>query len=240
MFLCDLTLPTPEENLACDEALLDLCEGTGTGELLRFWEPSSYFVVLGYANAAASETNLDFCRRHAIPVLRRCSGGGTVLQGPGCLNYSLILQFDESGPMRTINATNEYILNRLSGLLGPALGASMQKEGQTDLVIGGLKVCGNAQRRRQRCLLFHGSFLLHLDIDMVERTLPLPSKQPEYRFNRSHAEFLLNLRVPSQRVKTALSHGWGASETLRNLPFDRIELLVREKYSQDEWNLKFK
>ena len=50
MFLCDLTLPTPEENLACDEALLDLCEAGGAGELLRFWEPPSYFVVLGYAN----------------------------------------------------------------------------------------------------------------------------------------------------------------------------------------------
>jgi len=33
----DLTLPSPEENLACDEALLELCdEGLGD-EVLRVW-----------------------------------------------------------------------------------------------------------------------------------------------------------------------------------------------------------
>ena len=239
MFLCDLTLPTPEENLACDEALLDLCEAGGAGELLRFWEPSADFVVLGYANAAATESNLDFCRGNGIPVLRRCSGGGTVLQGPGCLNYSVILRFEESGPLSSIPATNDFVLERLAGILGPALGAPVRKEGHTDLAIDGLKFCGNAQRRRQRWLLFHGSFLLHLDIGMVEKTLRLPSKQPEYRAHRSHADFLMNLKVPSEQIKSAMNNGWAASERFNAIPYERIELLVREKYSKDEWNLKF-
>ena len=239
MFLCELTFTAPEENLACDEALLDLCEAGLAGDLLRFWEPSCYFVVLGYANAAASEANLDFCRGHTIPVLRRCSGGGAVLQGPGCLNYSLILKFEESGPLHSIGGTNDFILERISRMLGSALGAPVQKEGHTDLAIGGLKFCGNAQRRRQRWLMFHGSFLLHLDIGMVEKTLRLPSKEPEYRARRSHSDFLMNVKVPSDEVKTALATGWGASETLQTVPFDRIESLVREKYSRDEWNLKF-
>jgi lipoate-protein ligase A len=239
MFLCDLTLPTPGENLACDEALLDLCEAGSAGELLRLWEPSSYFVVLGYANAAAAESNLEFCRRKVIPVLRRCSGGGTVLQGPGCLNYSLILKFDESGPLRSIPATNDFILERLSNILSPVLGARAQKEGHTDLAIGGLKFCGNAQRRRQSWLLFHGSFLLHLDIGMVEKTLRLPSKQPEYRAHRSHSDFLVNVKVQSDLVKSAMASGWAASERFDSIPYDRVELLVREKYSRDEWNLKF-
>ena len=33
----DLTLPSPAENLACDEALLDWCEENGGEEILRFW-----------------------------------------------------------------------------------------------------------------------------------------------------------------------------------------------------------
>ena len=86
---CDLTLPTPEENLACDEVLLDICEAGRLEGVLRFWEPAQHFVVLGYANRAAREANLEFCRSAGIRVLRRCSGGGAVLQGPGCLNYSL-------------------------------------------------------------------------------------------------------------------------------------------------------
>src|SRR5271165_3203750 len=100
----DLTLSTPEENLACDEALLDFCDAGG-GELLRFWEPIEPFVVLGYANEAAAEANLDACRARGIGVSRRCTGGGTVLQAAGCLNYSLILQIPQSGPLRPVTGT---------------------------------------------------------------------------------------------------------------------------------------
>ena len=59
--------------------------------MLRFWEPNKPFVVVGYANQAAREVDLEACRKLGIPVFRRCTGGGTVLQGPGCLNYSLDL-----------------------------------------------------------------------------------------------------------------------------------------------------
>src|SRR5215203_5375001 len=103
MNYCDLTLPTPAENLACDEALLDAC--TGRMELLRFWEARDYFVVLGYANKVATEVNFSFCKQNKIPILRRCTGGGTVLQGPGCLNYSLILPVTGDAPLHSIAAT---------------------------------------------------------------------------------------------------------------------------------------
>src|SRR5689334_4969218 len=87
----DLTLSSPSLNLALDEALLDQCEEGSSDEVLRFWEPREPFVVLGYSNKVLSEVNLSYCRENNIPVLRRTSGGGTVLQGPGCLNYSLVL-----------------------------------------------------------------------------------------------------------------------------------------------------
>src|ERR1035441_6566637 len=83
----DLTLPTPAANLACDEALLDACEEQGGGEVLRFWEPRDYFVVVGVSNHVAREVNRPACQRENLGVYRRCSGGGAVLQGPGCLNY---------------------------------------------------------------------------------------------------------------------------------------------------------
>ena len=101
---CDLTLPSAEENLACDEVLLDLCDEGDAGEVIRFWEPAQYFVVVGYGNKLATEVNVPFCQLNTIPVLRRCSGGGTVLQGPGCLNYSLILGLEAAGPLQS-NAT---------------------------------------------------------------------------------------------------------------------------------------
>ena len=239
MKLCDLTLPTPEENLACDEALLDLCEAGGSDEVLRFWAPPQYFVVVGYANKAATEVNLPVCRELVIPVLRRCTGGGTVLQGPGVLNYSLILRIDESGPCHSIPATNQFILERHRDALAGLVQASIEWRGQTDLAIGGLKFAGNAQRRRRRFLLFHGSFLLHLDLDLLAKVLPQPSRQPHYRGNRSHAEFLINLNVPDDAIKAALSQTWDATAPLDAVPFDQIAFLAREKYALDGWNLRF-
>ena len=238
MNLCDLTLPTPEENLACDEVLLELCERGADDGLLRFWEPVQYFVVVGYGNKTAIEADLAFCQRQKIPVLRRCSGGGTVLQGPGCLNYTLILRIDSDGALASIPATNDFVLERHQQALAPLLRAPVEKQGHTDLSIGGLKFCGNAQRRRQRYLLFHGSFLLHLDIGLVERALPLPSKQPDYRANRAHADFLMNLEVPSRLIKAALAETWKAATPLRTIPFDEISLLAKEKYRADCWNFR--
>jgi len=239
MKLCELTLQTPEENLACDEALLDLCEEGYSEELLRLWAPRQYFVALGYANKAETEANLHFCRSRAIPVLRRCTGGGTVLQGPGVLNYSLILRIDETGPYSSIPATNQFILERHRDALAALLYAPVEWRGQTDLALGGLKFAGNAQRRRRRFLLFHGSFLLHLDLSLVEQVLPQPSRQPDYRVNRSHGDFLINLNLPASKIGTALIKAWDANVPLAPIPSDKIALLAREKYALDEWNLRF-
>jgi lipoate-protein ligase A len=90
MNLLDLPFATPQENLACDEALLDWSEEESGTAILRFWESPRHFVALGYTDAASSEADVEACRVLDIPVLRRCSGGGTVIQGPGCLNYALV------------------------------------------------------------------------------------------------------------------------------------------------------
>ena len=73
----------------------------------------------------------------------------------------------------------------------------------------------------------------------MEKALPFPSKQPGYRVNRSHTDFLVNLRLPAHLVKQALAKAWNASERLPQIPFDKISDLAREKYSRDEWNFKF-
>ena len=58
MNLLDLTLPSPAENLALDEALLDAAETGNSNETLRFWESPTPFVVVGYANKIQTEVNV--------------------------------------------------------------------------------------------------------------------------------------------------------------------------------------
>ena len=235
----DATLPTPAENLACDEVLLDLRENGAEGEMLRFWEPQTPFVVMGYANHAAREVNLPACEAAEIPVFRRCSGGGTVLQGPGCLNYTLILRVPETGPLATINGANKFIMGQNQAALGPLVENEIKIQGHTDLVINHQKFSGNAQRRRRKFLIFHGTFLLQFDLSLVEKYLRMPSKQPDYRKDRPHREFLTNLNLAPDAVKRALANQWQVTETLRDLPMDKIGELVQTRYLTHEWNFKF-
>ena len=232
-----MTLPASAANLALDEALLDACEEQRGGEVLRFWEPGEYFIVAGYSNHIASEVNEEACRREKLGVYRRCSGGGTVLQGPGCLNYSLILEIEENDSLENITAANCHIMGKHRDALSAVLGRPVQLQGHTDLALDGLKFSGNAQRRKRRALVFHGTFLLQFDLTMMARFLPMPSRQPEYRQGRPHGQYLMNLPLSAEAVKRAIRQAWSAETPLEVLP--DYQGLMTDKYSQDEWNLRF-
>ncbi|MBN2505119.1 MAG: lipoate--protein ligase family protein [Verrucomicrobia bacterium] len=234
----DVTLPTAAENLACDEALLEAAEAGEGGAALRFWEPRDPFVVLGYTNHASLEIDAPACVAAGVPVYRRISGGGTVLQGPGCLNYALILPIQPGTPLAGIATTNAFIMQRLAQALSPPH-QPLRVRGFTDLTLGDRKCSGNAQRRRQRFLLFHGAFLLDADFALIQRCLRPPSRQPDYRRHRPHHAFLTNLPWPASRVKAALRHAWQAAADTRELPRERIARLIAEKYGLPAWNLKY-
>jgi len=230
---------TPEHNLACDEALLDVCEDGYPHEILRFWEPTQFFVVVGYSGKIRSEVNLSSCQKSAIPILRRSSGGGTILQGPGCLNFSLILRIENSHKLSRITETNSYIMERHKEALQPLVASKIGVEGFSDLALNTLKFSGNAQRRKRHVLLFHGTFLLDFDISVIEKFIPLPSRRPSYRGNRVHKNFLTNINVPSQKIKEALQNSWNARERLEQIPYEEIEQLAKARYKTDDWNFKF-
>ena len=232
----DLTLPSPEANLACDEALLDHCEETQDHEILRFWESPQPFVVLGLASRRAIEVDAAACAARGIPVLRRCSGGGTVVQGPGCLSYSLVLRIDGNPLLERIDSTNAFVMERHRQLLAAATGLPVRREGVTDLAVDRRKFSGNAQRRRRRFLLFHGTFLLDFPIPLVEELLPYPPKAPQYRRRRRHGAFLTNLRQPPARIKALLMGSWNAAAGDVPVPNEAIASLVERKYSARSWN----
>lgn len=238
----DLSLDDPAACLAADEALLDWVEQCPGPEILAFWTPRQPFVVVGYANHTGREVNLDACARAAVPVYRRCSGGGTVVQLPGGLNYSLILRSDPGGPCASITGANRFIMetNRaaIAALLPGGSGGAISVRGHTDLCLGPLKFAGNAQRRRRQHLLFHGTLLLNCDLSLISHLLPMPSLEPDYRGHRPHAEFLTNLPLPADQVRQALARAWNALEPLANPPMEAIATLAREKYSTAAWNHK--
>jgi lipoate-protein ligase A len=238
---CNLNLSSPAEQLAGDEALLDWCENGLGEETLLFWEPRETFVVVGYANKVATEVNVAACASKGVPIFRRCSGGGTVLQGPGCLNYALFLRITEANPCHSITSANQFIMERNRAAVESAFRnpqSAIVVRGHTDLCLGNLKFSGNSQRRKKTFLLFHGTFLLNFDLAVVGEFLRMPSFQPDYRASRSHDDFLVNLNLPAVQVKAALQKAWGATDELENFPEQVVQRLAKEKYLTHEWNFK--
>src|SRR5436305_8878106 len=113
----DLTLPSPAANLALDEALLLDAEAGAGGEVLRVWEWPAPVVVLGSGCRLAEDVDETACAADGVPVLRRSSGGGTVLWGRGCLLYSLVLPYEHDPALAEIQSSYRFILGRVRAAL---------------------------------------------------------------------------------------------------------------------------
>ncbi len=229
----DLTLPTPAENLALDEALLLEAEHGNAGEALRFWELSDYAVILGSASRLAQEIDEAACQAEGVPLLRRCSGGSTVLLGPGCLAFSLVLHMEQRG-LQDVTGSYCEIMNRVGRALDEAA-PGLTCAGTSDLALRGRKVSGNSQRRKRSFLLHHGTLLLNFDLSRMSRYLRLPARQPTYRQHRDHAAFVTNLLLSSVLVKERLRAEWGADRPRADWSDQLVKELVAEKYANPAW-----
>jgi lipoate-protein ligase A len=232
MRFLDRTLPTAAENLALDEALLLQAEAGHGGEILRVWEWPALAVVLGSGCKLAEDVDEAACQADAVPILRRSSGGGTVLLGPGCLCFSLVLAFSRDPMLADVRPSYRFILTRLIEALDVP---GVEQAGISDLALDGRKFSGNAQQRKRNHLLHHGTLLYAFDLGLVGRYLRPPPRQPEYRGQREHAAFLRNLEIPGLDIVQSLRHAWQANEESSDWPKAEVQRLVEEKHATEAW-----
>ena len=204
----DLPAHTVQEHLIWDEYILRACEMGKLGPTLRFWKVQEPAVVLGYSGKLHNEVREKACQRLGIPVVRRTSGGGTVLLDGGCLNYSLVLPLLWHPSLASVSQTNQFIMKRHQAAIAALTGEAVDLEGDTDLAIGGRKISGNAQRRMKSSILFHGTFLSEINHDLMEQLLPSPERQPKYRNGRKHIHFLRNLSIREIILRRTIQDCW--------------------------------
>ncbi len=200
----DVTLASVAEDLALDEALLIEADEGRTPPLVRFWEPGEYAVVLGASRRIRDEVRIEACRNDGVPILRRSSGGGTVVIGPGALNVAVVLPQTAAPGLSTVVAAQGYVVERIAESIRRA-GRPVGVLGHGDLVLGDRKCGGSAQRRLKRWFLVHCSILYRFPIDRIDRYLAIPERQPAYRQGRPHHEFATNLDLSRQALIDALS-----------------------------------
>ncbi len=199
----DVTLASVVEDLALDEAMLiEADEGRGP-PLVRFWEPRDYAVILGASCRLRDDVQVDACQADGVPILRRSSGGGTVVIGPGTLNVTVILPETAAPGLSAVDAAQRHVLERIAESIGRA-GRPVAVLGHGDLAIGDRKCGGSAQRRLKHWFMVHCSILYQFPIERIDRYLTIPARQPAYRQGRAHRDFLSNLELPRQALVDVL------------------------------------
>lgn len=145
---------------------------------MRFYRWSAPTLTIGYAQDPARDFDLVRCRRRDIGVLRRITGGRAVLHDAE-LTYSISAPLGLPGFGSGLDETCRFVAAgllrglRLIGLdaelAAPAPRGSPRthrhpgcfaEHGRHEVLIGGRKLIGSAQRRRGGAFLQHGSILL--------------------------------------------------------------------------------
>ena len=223
--------------LALDEALLEEAhEGVRTGVVVRTWTAHEPTAVLGSSSRTAEEIDLDACAAHGVNVIRRPSGGLTVVLGPGCLMWSVIVHHPAGPP--AIDAIHAAMLDPLAAALRAA-GRDVVRRGSSDLAVVAAgaerKFSGNALRVRRHGVLYHGTLLDAFDLDLIGRVLRHPPREPDYRGGRPHAAFLANLGLGPARLTAAVREAFGAARLETEWPRERVARLVRDRYADAAW-----
>lgn len=244
------TEPTPAEDLALEEAIQLGLEAGSSPPTWRVWQMRAPAVVLGTGQEHAREVQFEAARAAKVPVLRRHSGGGAVLNGPGVLSYSAFYPFAQLPGSQTINGAMAAALAPVQRAL-KRLGVTVSFAGLSDFAVavsGGelRKLAGHAQARKRVGVLVHGTLLADPDWAALARVLRFPTRAPDYRAGRDHRAFLTSLKelgAPdgladfTQALRTELGR---VEDTAEPNPDERATArrLLAEKYAQDSWNLR--
>lgn len=157
----------PFFNHAAEEYLMNNFDN----EVFMLWvnKPS---ILIGRNQNTISEINLDYVKESDIAVVRRLSGGGTVYNDFGNINFTFITYRD----LGVKNGFEKFALPIVEALR--SLGIDAQFTGRNDITIEGKKVSGNAQYYKRDKLLHHGTLLYNADITKL--SLALKSKSIKF------------------------------------------------------------
>ena len=232
----------PAANLALEEALYLRNEGF----VARVWE-NRESVIIGRAQLARYETDVEYCKAQGIPIVRRFTAGGTVYNGPGNLNWSLFVARGlgsgtlryESSPHAIFRSASTPLLSALA-----ASGVEAWLEPPNRILTKEGKISGMAAYVSREGFLCHGTLLVGADLARV-KALTTPSPEAlERRYTRSRDVKTANasldvdsfihtfIRTLADETNLAIEKG-SPDAGERALARDLLEA----RYGDEDWNL---
>lgn len=168
-----------------DLSLLD----DDAGQTFMVWQPDKNYVVLGASNRPEEALHTEQVMQDGITVMKRPSGGQTVMLTPGNLVIAAVYPHSLR-PKNLFNEINASIIEAIeaAGIAGLSL------RGISDIALGYKKILGSAMYRTRNKLLYHAVLNVGEPAATFEKYLRHPGKEPDYREGRKHSDFVTSLR----------------------------------------------
>ena len=198
-------------------------------------------VIVGRNQNTLSQINSAFVERHAIQVVRRISGGGSVYHDLGNVNYTFIRTTSRKHNIDFLSYTRPILsfLNRIN--------VAAILDGRNNLTVNGLKISGNAQHIHQQRVLHHGTLLFDTNLALLSGALHPNS--PNYQ-DRAVASIRSRVTNISAHMTAPLSVTGFMEQLMANVQriyagrqvelsqTDRSAIgdLAEKKYRRWEWN----
>lgn len=181
---------------------------SGTGDSMLVWQPSEIIIVLGQSNTPERSLILENVMSDGIPVTRRPTGGEAVILTPRMAVITVAREFADMVRSKDFfMEVNAMILDGLAELGVKNYGT----RGISDITIGHRKILGSSMHRSENRLVYHAVLNIANDPSIFERYLRHPSREPDYRRNRPHGEFVTSLKnegydINFQDIASILTH----------------------------------
>jgi lipoate---protein ligase len=234
----ELDLPSAG-HMALDEVLLDAVAAGRRPPLLRFWGWTQPTLVLGSNQAVSNELDLAAVERHGFTVVRRLSGGGTMLAEPGrTITWSLVTPVEPVAGMSFIESFAH--LDRWAVEALRSLGVEAGYRPINDIVSPSGKIAGAAQARRRGALLHHVTMAYSMDPTLLSELIRIGRPSVSERGVRS-AEKRVSpldtlLALPRSEVVAALATASGAGPgRLDSTEMQAASALAASKYERQDW-----
>ena len=144
-------------------------------------------VVIGRGGKQPLELDTEAIAADAVPLYRRPGGGCAVVLDPGNVIVSVALPRPGIGGIKSAFAEISDWL--IAGLAECGI-QDVRQRGISDLAIGARKIGGSCIYRTRGLLYYSTTLLVDPDLDLVDRYLPHPPREPDYRAGRGHREFM--------------------------------------------------
>jgi lipoate---protein ligase len=156
------------------------------------WQPDKTYMVLGQSNKAESSLETEAVLADGITVVKRPSGGETVILTPNTIVISIAF------PTETLKNPQEYfrrINESIISVLAKKGVVNLLQKGISDIAIGEKKILGSSIYRRPNKVFYHAVLNVAEDISIIAKYIRHPAKEPDYRKGRPHGEFVTSIRA---------------------------------------------